>query len=143
MRYPRALSLSTRRVGSCTCYIAASPFAYSTLAVLSSTFDFKGESHMMSCPLVPRLRPSCAYLDSGVSDRTMSFDCCGAELPLDNVHITSAFWLARLQATKVGALPAMYKQMKETGRWDCLKLEWKPGMPNQPYETTLSNEDIC
>jgi hypothetical protein len=77
-----------------------------------------------------------AYLDSEVSDCNMSLDCCGAELPLSNVHITSAFWLARLQATKVGALPAMYKQMKETGRWDCLKLEWKPGMQNQPYETT-------
>jgi hypothetical protein len=62
----------------------------------------------------------------------MSFENCGTELPLANVHITSAFWLARLQATKNGALPAMYEQMKKTGRWDCLKLKWKPGEPNKP-----------
>jgi hypothetical protein len=98
---------------------------------------------MTSFPLAPRLRPLCAYLDPKVSHRNMAFEGCGAELPLADVHITSAFWLARLQATKVGALPAMYQQMKETGRWDCLKLEWKPGMPNQPYDKTLSIKDIC
>jgi hypothetical protein len=56
----------------------------------------------------------------------------GVELPLENVHISDEFWSNRMDAVKTGALPAMYDQMKKTGRWDCLKLEWKPGMPNKP-----------
>lgn len=62
----------------------------------------------------------------------MSFDNCGLEIPFGDVHITSGFWLGRLEATRTGALPAMYDQMKKTGRWDCLKLKWKPGDPNKP-----------
>jgi hypothetical protein len=62
----------------------------------------------------------------------MAFDNCSTELPLVDAHIASDFWLSRLEATRTGALPAMYEQMKETGRWDCLKLGWKPGMPNKP-----------
>lgn len=63
----------------------------------------------------------------------MSFDNCGSEIPFNNVQLTSEFWLGRLEATRTGALPAMYDQMKKTGRWDSLKLKWKPGEPHKPY----------
>lgn len=49
-----------------------------------------------------------------------------------DVTVASDFWLSRIQAVKEGSLPAMYQQMKDTGRWDCLKLQWKPGDPNKP-----------
>ena len=53
-------------------------------------------------------------------------------LPFENVTITSEFWKSRIDVVQKSALPAMYQQMKETGRWDCLKLQWKPGDPNKP-----------
>lgn len=54
-------------------------------------------------------------------------------VPFENVSITSAFWASRIRVVQRGALPAMQTQMKDTGRWDCLKLQWKPGDPNKPY----------
>lgn len=54
-------------------------------------------------------------------------------VPFQNVTITSAFWASRIRVVQRGALPAMQTQMKDTGRWDCLKLQWKPGDPNKPY----------
>ena len=51
---------------------------------------------------------------------------------LQDVSISSDFWLGRIKTVKNKSLPAMYKQMKDTGRWDCLKLQWKPGQPNKP-----------
>lgn len=54
-------------------------------------------------------------------------------VPFENVTITSAFWASRIRVVQRGALPAMQAQMKDTGRWDCLKLQWKPGDPNKPY----------
>lgn len=54
-------------------------------------------------------------------------------VPFEDVSITSAFWASRIRVVQRGALPAMQTQMKDTGRWDCLKLQWKPGDPNKPY----------
>lgn len=54
-------------------------------------------------------------------------------VPFQNVTITSAFWASRIRVVQRGALPAMQAQMKDTGRWDCLKLQWRPGDPNKPY----------
>lgn len=54
-------------------------------------------------------------------------------VPFEDVSITSAFWASRIRVVQKGALPAMQAQMKDTGRWDCLKLQWKPGDPNKPY----------
>lgn len=54
-------------------------------------------------------------------------------VPFEDVSITSAFWASRIRVVQKGALPAMQTQMKDTGRWDCLKLQWKPGDPNKPY----------
>lgn len=63
----------------------------------------------------------------------MSFENCGSEILLNAVQVTSEFWVNRMEATRTGALPAIYDQMKKTGRWDCLKLKWKPGNPQKPY----------
>ncbi|EMD32229.1 hypothetical protein CERSUDRAFT_88153 [Gelatoporia subvermispora B] len=54
-------------------------------------------------------------------------------IPLSRVKITSEFWVDRRHAIRHGSLPAIYEQMKLTGRWDCLKLKWKPGEPNPPH----------
>lgn len=59
-------------------------------------------------------------------------------VPFENVSITSAFWASRIRVVQRGALPAMQTQMKDTGRWDCLKLQWKPGDPNKPYVSESS-----
>ena len=53
--------------------------------------------------------------------------------PLEAIHVTSKFWKERIDAVRTDALPSMYKQMKETGRWDSLKLKWKPGDPHKPW----------
>lgn len=58
-------------------------------------------------------------------------------VPFEDVSITSAFWASRIRVVQKGALPAMQTQMKDTGRWDCLKLQWKPGDPNKPYVSSL------
>ncbi|OCB89092.1 hypothetical protein A7U60_g3776 [Sanghuangporus baumii] len=55
-------------------------------------------------------------------------------IELQDVSISSKFWLGRIRTVKDASLPAMYQQMKETGRWDCLKLQWKPGQPNKPHQ---------
>lgn len=45
----------------------------------------------------------------------------------------STFWAQRASITRTNTLPAVYEQMKSTGRWDSLKLKWKPGDDNQPH----------
>ncbi|TFK48908.1 DUF1680-domain-containing protein [Heliocybe sulcata] len=52
---------------------------------------------------------------------------------LRNVHITSRFWIGRASAVREGALTAIYQQLKDTGRWDNLKLKWKEGDPQKPH----------
>lgn len=54
-------------------------------------------------------------------------------IPYNQVYITSDFWRNRIQTTKTNTLPAIWKQLKITGRWDVLKLNWREGMPNRPY----------
>ncbi|KAF8582166.1 glycoside hydrolase family 127 protein [Ramaria rubella] len=63
----------------------------------------------------------------------MSFLTDSRSVAFNRVRITSEFWQARVRASKEGALPTMWKRMKETGRWDVLRLEWKEGMPNRPH----------
>ncbi|OBZ78372.1 Non-reducing end beta-L-arabinofuranosidase [Grifola frondosa] len=65
-----------------------------------------------------------------MQDKVLFANCFGIS-PAD-VKITSDFWAERLKATRNGSIPAIHEQMKQTGRWDCLKLKWKPGDPNPP-----------
>ncbi|KZT24831.1 glycoside hydrolase family 127 protein [Neolentinus lepideus HHB14362 ss-1] len=57
--------------------------------------------------------------------------------PLQHVHVTSSFWTGRITAVREGALGAIYQQLKDTGRWDSLKLQWKEGDPKKPYVDVL------
>ena len=49
------------------------------------------------------------------------------------VTIDDRFWSARIKANREQTIPRNYRQCKETGRIDALKLEWKPGQPHQPH----------
>ena len=50
-----------------------------------------------------------------------------------NVSIDDRFWSPRIKANRDQTIPCNYRQCKETGRIDALKLEWKPGQPNPPH----------
>ncbi|MFN8376447.1 MAG: glycoside hydrolase family 127 protein [Anaerolineae bacterium] len=48
-------------------------------------------------------------------------------LPSHHVAIKSGFWGERQATNRNATLPAVYHQMKLTGRLDAWKLDWKPG----------------
>jgi len=54
-------------------------------------------------------------------------------LELPDVKITDAFWGPRQKVNREVTLPHEYQQCKDTGRVDAFKLDWKPGMPNEPH----------
>ncbi|NLG13523.1 MAG: glycoside hydrolase family 127 protein [Lentisphaerae bacterium] len=54
-------------------------------------------------------------------------------VPFKNVSITGGFWYEKQKINRENTLPIEYQQCKDTGRLDAWKLDWKPGMPNQPH----------
>ena len=54
-------------------------------------------------------------------------------LPLSSTQIEGGFWGRWQIANQQATIPAMYKQMADTGRIEAFKLNWKPGMPNPPH----------
>ncbi|KAA8914413.1 hypothetical protein TRICI_002911 [Trichomonascus ciferrii] len=44
-----------------------------------------------------------------------------------------SFWAERVGVTRTNTLPAIYDQMKRTGRWDAMRLTWKHGDDNKPH----------
>src|SRR5947209_1392751 len=54
-------------------------------------------------------------------------------VPISRVHIEDGFWAPRQEINRSTTLPLIYRQCRETGRLDALKLEWKPGQPNPPH----------
>ncbi|MDQ0973199.1 DUF1680 family protein [Neobacillus niacini] len=50
-----------------------------------------------------------------------------------NVGIDDAFWSPRIKVNREQTIPHQYQQCKETGRIDAFKLNWKPGMDNEPH----------
>ncbi|MDQ7052331.1 MAG: glycoside hydrolase family 127 protein [candidate division KSB1 bacterium] len=54
-------------------------------------------------------------------------------VPLQKVTIRDAFWSPRLESNRTVTIPAIYQRCEETGRIDAWKLNWKPGMPNEPH----------
>ncbi len=50
-----------------------------------------------------------------------------------DVKIADAFWAARQETNRTTGIRHQHKQCKETGRLDAFKLDWKPGMPNEPH----------
>jgi hypothetical protein len=56
-----------------------------------------------------------------------------APLPLTDVKIADAFWAPRQETNRSVGVRHQYKQCKDTGRLDALRLDWKPGQPNPPH----------
>lgn len=54
-------------------------------------------------------------------------------LALGDVTIADTFWAPRQETNRTVGIRHQYKQLKETGRLDAFKLDWKPGMPNEPH----------
>jgi uncharacterized protein len=46
-----------------------------------------------------------------------------------DIHLTGGFWQSRQRVNREVTLPAIYHQMKATGRVDAWKLDWQPGQP--------------
>ncbi len=54
-------------------------------------------------------------------------------VPLSHVDITGGFWATRLEVNRKVTIPLEYQRCAETGRFEALKLQWKPGDPNPPH----------
>lgn len=54
-------------------------------------------------------------------------------VPLRQVQINDSFWAPKLKTNREVTIPTIYQRCKETGRIDAWKLDWKPGMPNEPH----------
>ncbi|MGH7450817.1 MAG: glycoside hydrolase family 127 protein, partial [bacterium] len=54
-------------------------------------------------------------------------------LPLRQVQINDGFWAPKLKTNREVTIPAIHQRCQETGRIDAWKLDWKPGMPNEPH----------
>lgn len=52
---------------------------------------------------------------------------------LNDASITEGFWRKRMDVNRKNTLPIEHEQCEKTGRIEALKLNWKPGMPNQPH----------
>ena len=52
---------------------------------------------------------------------------------LAKVVIDGGFWWERQRTNRKATIPVGYEQLKRTGRIDALKLDWKPGRPNEPH----------
>ncbi|MGH7594913.1 MAG: glycoside hydrolase family 127 protein [bacterium] len=54
-------------------------------------------------------------------------------MSLHQVQINDGFWAPKLKTNREVTIPAIYQRCQETGRIDAWKLDWKPGMPNEPH----------
>ncbi len=54
-------------------------------------------------------------------------------LALADVRIADTFWAARQETNRTRGIRHQYKQLKDTGRLDAFRLDWKPGQPNLPH----------
>src|SRR4051812_5472532 len=50
-----------------------------------------------------------------------------AKISLTDVDIETGFWGERQATNRDRTIPAIYHQMKQTGRLDAWRLDWKPG----------------
>ena len=54
-------------------------------------------------------------------------------VPFTHVTIADNFWAPRLRVNRKHTLATQYQQCQTTGRFDALRLTWKPGQPNEPH----------
>jgi len=64
-------------------------------------------------------------------------------IPFNQVHINDAFWNPRIQANRVGTLPAIYEYFKKTGRIDAFDLGWKAGQTQRPEPHFFWDSDVA
>jgi len=56
-----------------------------------------------------------------------------SSIPFRQVQIDDPFWNERLRVNHEHSLPRQYDMCERTGRFDALKLQWKPGLPKRPH----------
>lgn len=56
-----------------------------------------------------------------------------SRVPFTRVVLSDGFWAARQAVNRDITLPIEYEQCRTTGRIDAWKLDWRPGMPNEPH----------
>jgi len=49
------------------------------------------------------------------------------------VRIFEGFWGPKVETNRKITIPAIYTQLRLSGRLESLRLQWKPGMPNKPH----------
>ena len=54
-------------------------------------------------------------------------------LPYSDVRITDPFWGERQRVNHEKSLPKQHEMCERTGRFEALKLQWKPGDENRPH----------
>jgi len=54
-------------------------------------------------------------------------------VPFTRVTLQDSFWAPRQHTNRDVTLPLMYDRLKETGRLDALRLDWKPGKEPVPH----------
>lgn len=54
-------------------------------------------------------------------------------VPLQQVNITGGFWQYWQTINREASIPSVLNFLEGTGRIDAIKLEWKPGDPNEPH----------
>jgi DUF1680 family protein len=54
-------------------------------------------------------------------------------VPFTAINLEDSFWVPRMETNRLRTIPIEYSQCKDTGRIDAFKLQWKPGMPNEPH----------
>ena len=54
-------------------------------------------------------------------------------LPLTHVTIADQFWAPRRELIRTKTLRQQHEQMRSNGQFDALKLNWRPGDPNEPH----------
>ena len=54
-------------------------------------------------------------------------------LHFGNTQILGGFWSHYDQLNRTVTIGNIYERFRETGRFDALKCDWKPGQPNKPH----------
>lgn len=54
-------------------------------------------------------------------------------LPMSAVTISDSFWTPRREIVRERTIPQQEHQLRTGGQFDALKLQWKPGDPNEPH----------
>ena len=52
---------------------------------------------------------------------------------ISHVAVSDPFLRPRMDANRASTIPSSLRKCRETGRIDAFRLDWKPGMPNEPH----------